>query len=252
MARFLAAMTRRLRLVWAVAFGAWVAPAIAGIALVLVLTGWLVPWGWFEPAAVAVAAACLVPIVLVAVFRPLAPLRAARAADRGLNTDDAFGAAVEFADLDGAFGDGIRTRAEAMAEAASPQEAAPLPGLRGRWAIAAALGAAALVMGIVTNPQDEVRAERARVEDVAEALAEEIEQAADELDEPATIEVGVQLDQLAEDLRAAESFEEIEELLDSHIRHTELFESIYVLDMAGTVTAAVTATLRTSKPHCPQ
>ncbi|MBT8239751.1 MAG: hypothetical protein KJN63_00820, partial [Acidimicrobiia bacterium] len=213
MGSFLAAMTRRLRIVWAWAFTGWIAPPVVGVALLLVVVGWLVPWGWFEPAAVGILAAVLIAIIATALLRPLHRLRAARAADRGLKTGEAFGAAVEFAGLPGSFGDGIRSRAEALAEASEPRLAAPLPRLRGRWALAAAFGAAALVMGLVTNPQDEVRAERARANQVATELAEELEASAEELDDPATEELGAVLDQLAEDLRGAASFEEIDELL---------------------------------------
>ncbi len=155
----------------------------------------------------------LIAIALVAAVRPLTDIRAARAADRGLGTDDAFGAAIEFADLDSDFGEGIRQRAAILAKAASAKAAAPLPRLRGRWAIAAALAAAALVMGLVANPQDEVRAERAQANEVAEELAQELEEAAAELDDPDTVEVGAQLDRLAEELRQAQSFDEISELL---------------------------------------
>ncbi len=210
---FLAAMTRRLRLVWAWAFSGWVAPAVVGSALLLVLVGWLIPWGWFEPAALGFVALSLIAVLGVALARPLHQLRAARAADRGLRTGDAFGAAVEFAELEGDFGDGIRARANELARVSEPRLAAPLPRLRGRWALAAALGSAALVMALVTNPQDEVRAERSRANDVAEELAEELEAVAEELQDPATAEVGAALDQLAEELRGAQSFEEIDELL---------------------------------------
>ena len=213
MNRFLASMTRRLRVVWAWAFTGWIAPAVLGVALGLVLVGWLVPWGWFEPTAIAVVAGALVAVVLVAAFRPLSKIRAARAADRGLHTNDAFGAAVEFADLDSPFGEGIRTRADELALTSSSKAAAPLPRLRGRWAVAAAIGAAALVMGLVTNPQDEVRAERARANEIAEELATELDEQSEELDDPASAELAAKLADLAEELRSAQSFEEIEALL---------------------------------------
>lgn len=57
MLAFLRRMRRRLRLVWAWATAAWVAPAVAGVALAAVVVGWLRPWAWPEPAAVAVVGA---------------------------------------------------------------------------------------------------------------------------------------------------------------------------------------------------
>ncbi len=213
MNNFLNAMTRRLRLVWAWAFAGWVAPVVVGVALVLVLAGWLIPWGWFEPAALVIVGGTMLAVLAVAALRPLTTLRAARAADRGLSTDDAFGAAVEFSDLDNDFGRGIKSRATELAKSSSPKAAAPLPQLRGRWAIAAAIGAAALIMGLVTNPQDEVRAERARANEVAEELAKELIEEAEELDDPAEAELAAKLADLAEQLGSAQTFEEIDELL---------------------------------------
>ena len=73
MQTFLSHMVRRLRLVWAVAFTGWIAPAVVGASLAVVLTGWLVPWGWFEPAAIALVAVTLVGVLAFALFRPAYP-----------------------------------------------------------------------------------------------------------------------------------------------------------------------------------
>ncbi len=95
MLALLAAVRRRLRLAWAVATAELVAPLVAGVALVLVIVGRFRPWSWPEPAALGVAGASVALLVL-AVLALRVPLTvAARAADRGLSTGDAFFTALE-------------------------------------------------------------------------------------------------------------------------------------------------------------
>lgn len=66
MTELLAGVRRRLRLAWGVATGQWLAPAVAVVALGLVVAGRLRPWAWPEPAAVGVAVAAVVALVVAA------------------------------------------------------------------------------------------------------------------------------------------------------------------------------------------
>ncbi|MGH9036404.1 MAG: hypothetical protein ACRD0O_11625, partial [Acidimicrobiia bacterium] len=86
----LAAVRRRLRLAWTVATGQLVAPLLAGAVLALVLIGRYRPWAWPEPAAVAFFLLALVALVVAGVALRVSPGVTARAADRGLQTGDAF------------------------------------------------------------------------------------------------------------------------------------------------------------------
>ncbi len=216
MSRFLAAMARRLRLVWAWATAAWIAPAIAGAALFLVLVGWLQPWSWPEPAALGLVLAAVALVVGWALFQPLAQTSVARAADRGLATKDTFETALHFEALDGPFGERIVERAERAAETAAPAEAAPLRSWGRRWMIAGALAVLALGAALIGNPQDDVRAQRAEDQAIIDDVAERLEERAEELaEDPLTAELAEELQTLAEELRQAEDVDEAAELLEA-------------------------------------
>jgi hypothetical protein len=207
--RFLRRMAHRLRLVWAVATASWVAPATAVIALVLVAVGRLVPWRWPEPAALVVVGTVLAGIAGWALVQRLPAPAVARAADRGLSTGDSFGAALQFQDLDGPFGERIRQRAETLAAGASADEAAPIEPNGRRWALAAVVGATALLLGFAPNPQDDVRAEQARTEALILAEADRIDEEADALaGDSATEALAAELQALADELRDTDDLDE--------------------------------------------
>ncbi len=222
MNRFLGSMARRLRLVWAWATAAWIAPVIAAVALGLVAIGWLVPWVWPEPAAIAVALVASVLVVGWAIVQPLPGHLVARAADRGLTTGDSFETALHFRTLDGPFGERIRTRAEHLAENADPAVAAPFPSHERRWGLAIGLAVLALVGGILANPQDDERAARAAAAEQIDALADGIEeQAAALADDPATAELAAELEALAEELRSTDDLLEAQEILEAKAEELE-------------------------------
>lgn len=209
-------MARRLRLVWAWATAAWLAPATAAIALVLVAVGWLVPWTWPEPAAIGVALAVVAGLLAWAVLQPLPQHLVARAADRGLQTGDSFESALHFKELEGPFGERIQTRAENLAANADPAIAAPLPAYDRRWMVAGALGAIALVGGLVANPQDDERAQRAAEAQQISDVADQIEdQAAELAADPATAALAEELEALAEELRSTDELLEAQEILEA-------------------------------------
>lgn len=223
---FLARLRRRLRLVWAWATTAWVAPGVLAAALVVVAVGWLVPWGWPEPAAAGLVGAAVVAVALAAVVQRLPLPVVARAADRGLATHDSFAAALQFERLDGSFGERIAARAESLAAGADPATAAPLRPYGRRWLVAAALALAAIVLAVAPNPQDEVRAERADTRALLDALADELTEEAEALaeevpegaEDPAVTELLAAADELrrADDLEAAqEALAEAQDALDA-------------------------------------
>ncbi len=66
MTDLLAGVRRRLRLAWGVATAQWIAPAVAGLALALVLAGRMRPWAWPEPVAVGLAVVAVAALVVAA------------------------------------------------------------------------------------------------------------------------------------------------------------------------------------------
>ncbi len=225
---FLTRVARRLRLAWALAISALVSPVVAGLALLLVLLGWVAPWRWPEPSALVLVVAALGAVLAWAIVQPLPLLTSARAADRGLGSKDIFAAALQFKDLDDSFGYDIRRRADRFASGASPTTAIPLgvdPAGRNRWLVAAVLGIAALVLAVVANPQDEERARREALQEQTDGLADEVEELVEDLEgqieatpeldaeSPALAALLEDLEQLAEQLPEAESLEEAKELL---------------------------------------
>ena len=159
------------------------APAVAGVALFLVAVGRFVPWGWPEPAAALVVLGVAAAIGAWAIAQRLPVFVVARSADRGLATGDTFGAALQFQDLGGPFGERIRDRAERLAAGAEVEEAAPIEPNGRRWAVAGAIGTAALVLALAPNPQDDIRAEQARTAALIEATADALDERADALAE---------------------------------------------------------------------
>ncbi len=223
--RFLAAVRRRLRLVWAWSTGSLVAPVVATVALLLVLLGRFRPWAWPEQGALIVALIALGALLVATVLQPLSPMVAARAVDRSMNTKDIFSSALQFESLEDSFGQEIRRRAEHEAADGRPSDALPLASDRatiGRWLVAGAMGATAIVLAlVVTNPQD---AERRRLEAVAvqaEEAVEEIEELAAEAEQAGNDELSETLSELAQDLGDVTSLEEATELVEDAIEELQ-------------------------------
>jgi hypothetical protein len=203
MDRFLRRMRRRLRVVWAWATTAYVAPVVALAALIVVLLGWVWPWFWPEPVAGLMVPAALVIIAGWALLQRLPLPAVARAADRGLGTADSFETALQFERLEGEFGERIRARADHLAAGAEPAEAAPLRPEGRRWLLALPALLVAAALAIVPNPQDDERAARAEAEALIEATADDLDERADELEEdPTTEELAEELRQLAQELES--------------------------------------------------
>src|SRR5688500_12873791 len=91
----LLAVRRRLRLAWALATGQLFAPLLAVLLVLLVVVARLRPWTWPEPVALVLGAIALPALVAAALLLRVSPVVAARAADRGLETGDAFSTALE-------------------------------------------------------------------------------------------------------------------------------------------------------------
>ncbi|MEM9134001.1 MAG: hypothetical protein AAGE88_16740 [Actinomycetota bacterium] len=217
MRRFLARLRRRLRLVWAWATTAWVAPGVVAAALAVVALGRVVPWGWPEPLAAALVVAALLVVVIAAAIQRLPLPVVARAADRGLATHDSFAAALQFERLEGSFGERIATRAESLAAGADPATAAPFRPYGRRWLVAAVLAVGAVGLAVAPNPQDGIRAERAEtralLDALAEQLTEEAEALAEELPDGAEDPAVAELLAAAEELRQADDLEAAQEAL---------------------------------------
>src|ERR687898_367288 len=89
--------------------------AVALAALALVLAGRMRPWAWPERAALVMVGLVVLGVALLALVVRIPPLLAARAADRGLRTGDAFAAALELAETPGVLPERVRGRAAALA-----------------------------------------------------------------------------------------------------------------------------------------
>ncbi|MGH9113063.1 MAG: hypothetical protein ACRDZN_12325, partial [Acidimicrobiales bacterium] len=151
MRELLVAVRRRLRWTWALATAQRAAPAVALVALALVVAGRFRPWAWPERAAVGFAVVALLAVAVSAVAIRIPTLVAARAADRGLRTRDAFAAAVELGDAPGELPDRVRARAATLASGAKPSEAIPVPAQRRRLLVAAVLVAGACGLAWLPN-----------------------------------------------------------------------------------------------------
>ncbi|MGH9136549.1 MAG: hypothetical protein ACRD0G_05810, partial [Acidimicrobiales bacterium] len=221
MTELLARVRRRLRLAWGSATAQVLLPVVAGVVLLLVVVGRLRPWAWPEPAALAVGLAALVGVPVVALVMRVPDLVAARAADRGLRTKDAFATALALQsrglDADG-FGPPVRERAERLARGATAKQAVPLRWQRWRLVSGAGVLALAVPLAVLPNHQDDVRrareAELAAIDAVADSL---LEQAAELADRPDATEAdraeAEALERAAEQLEQASSLEEAQEAL---------------------------------------
>ncbi|MTA13058.1 MAG: hypothetical protein F2534_10700, partial [Actinobacteria bacterium] len=204
----------RLRLAWGSEMVQWAAPIVATVALGLVVAGWFLPIGWLEWAALALALAAVVAVLVTAIAVRIPTLVAARAADRGLATHDAFAAALQFAGHDDAFAGRITRRADHLAAGARAVDAVPLRFHRNRTLAAGTLAVVAVVLAMVPNPQDERRRERAAEAAAVEQLADELRADADELaTRGETAQAAAErLRQLADELARTDSLTRAEEL----------------------------------------
>ncbi|HAP76152.1 MAG TPA: hypothetical protein DCR14_08730, partial [Acidimicrobiaceae bacterium] len=194
-----------------------VAPLVAIGALALVLLGRLTDAPWAEPAAVGVVAVALLAIVGYAALRRVPDSVVARAADRGMQTKDAFSTSLELADDDVANDDFTRRvhrRAADLASTADAGQAVQYRWYRTPTAVAAVAAPAALVLALMANPQDAAREQRERDRDRIEAVADVLEAEAERLGEQPDAEAAAErLKELAEQLRQADDLDEAEELL---------------------------------------
>ena len=110
-AYFLAAVARRIRVVWGLATFAWIGPAVAAGALALMLLARYRPWTWPEVAALVLVATALVTVTVIAMAMPISQRVSAITADHGLNTKDAFATALEVDTTAEPFGPAIADRA---------------------------------------------------------------------------------------------------------------------------------------------
>lgn len=217
----LRSVRRRLRVAWASETLQLGAPAVLAAALVLVLAGrFVTALSWAEPAAIVVVVVGTGAVAVRAVTMRISDRMAARAVDRGLATNDAVEAALEFGAHDSAFGPAISARADHLAAAARPVDAVPLRFHRRPVVMAAVLGPAALALALLGNPQDEVRRRQAAEAAMVAEAADEIDAAADELELGGETAAAAteRLRELAERLRESGSVEEAAVALDEAAR----------------------------------
>jgi hypothetical protein len=206
----LAGVRRRLRLAWAVATAELLGPVVAAVALVLVLVGRARPWTWPEPGALAVGAVSAAGLLVTTVLLRVPETVAARAADRGLATGDAFFTALELdaRSNDGPFAERVRARARDLAAGHRPADAVPVRPSGGRWLVVAVLATAAVALALTSNAQDGVRRRRDAERRVLAGEAAKLREAAADVrgtaQPPAAQElVARQLEELARQLLQA-------------------------------------------------
>ena len=215
MNELLASVRRRLRVAWAVATADIVVPVALAVAAGLVVLARFRPWIWPEPVAWLLLASVLVTIGGTALVLRVPMTVAARAADRGLATDDAFATALEVGEHP--FAGRVHARAASLAAGRRGADAVPLPIRPRRVAVSALLALAVAAFVVVPNPQDGVRARAAAADEALDAEADAVEEAAVALrtDAGPTAEAAAaRLEALAEELRQAEGLEEGQAALD--------------------------------------
>lgn len=207
---FLRAVRRRLRLAWAVATGQLLAPAALGGAVLLTAAGRIRPIGWADLAALAAVGAALVALLAVALVRPVPLSVAARAADRGLGSHDVFATALELG-VAGPLPDRVRERAGSLASGQAARDAVRLHLQPRRLAVSALLLLAALGLGVLPNPQDEVAQRRAVEQALLDEQSQHLSQAAAELGKSpagrAQQAAARELERAARELHAAQGLE---------------------------------------------
>ncbi len=211
----LAAVRRRLRVAWASETAQLAAPWLAAVALLLVITARYLPWTWSEPAALVAPLAVIVAIVVWAGVQRVPQMVVARATDRGLHTKDAFASALQFSPPSDDFTSRIHARADHLAAGARAGEAVPLHLRWRRIGVAVIVGALAVALAMIANPQDEARAtqqaEKANIAQTAKEIDDEAARLeAQGADAKAAAE---RLKKLAEELRKTDSLNKADEAL---------------------------------------
>ncbi|HZI38099.1 MAG TPA: hypothetical protein VFF24_07315, partial [Acidimicrobiia bacterium] len=180
----LLAVRRRLRLAWALATGQLFAPLLAVLLVLLVVVARLRPWTWPEPVALVLGAIALPALVAAALLLRVSPVVAARAADRGLETGDAFSTALELDSgrlPDGPLADRVRARAALLASGRRAADAVRLRFEPRRLALSGVLVLVAVGLAVLPNHQDDVRRRRVAEQELAKQEAEALRKAAQAL-----------------------------------------------------------------------
>ncbi|NWG21029.1 MAG: hypothetical protein HXY39_11995 [Chloroflexi bacterium] len=175
-------MARRLRLcdaLWLASTSLWIA---AGLSLLVQVAGRLWPIPYLFSISLVPVFIWLASIVAYFLFRPLTLHRVARRVDALLDSRERLATALELGErAEHAPLDELqRDDARAFAATLTPR-LAPLRFHHRLLALALALMAAAMMLMVLPNPQDQVLAERAAVREAAQQAAVQIEQVRQEL-----------------------------------------------------------------------
>ncbi len=212
LARVFAVARRRLRLAWLVATGELTVPVVGAAAVGLVLVGWLMPWRWPEPAALAVPVAVAVGLVGYAVVFRVSDFKVARALDRGLEQHDTVTTALELAS-DNPFAGRLHQQVAAL----TPDDASRavrVPGNARPWLVGGLLLVAAVALAVVRNPADDDRDRLAQEQAAIDEVAATVEARAEELaEDPLTADLAAELDALADELARSSDIDEALERL---------------------------------------
>ncbi|MEQ1702805.1 MAG: hypothetical protein ABMA25_22070, partial [Ilumatobacteraceae bacterium] len=205
---------RRLRVAWALTTLQLFAPIVALGALALVLAARFFDLPWAEPAALVLVGAAVVGVLVYAAVCKVPDMIVARAADRGLQTRDAFATSLELEGSDGEFAQRVRHRAAELADVAAPKEAVHYRLLRKPTGIAAVIAPAALMLALIANPQDALREQRAEDTAAIEATADVLRSEAERIaEQPGGEQAAERLQQLADELSKTDSLEKADDLL---------------------------------------
>ncbi len=217
---------RRIRLVWMSATSTRFGPIVAAVAVLLAGLGWLRPWFWPESAALGVLCLGIVGLLATALAMRLPDLIVARSLDKGLKTSDALVGALEVPD-DDPFATSVRERADSFVDS-DLRKAMPIQLRWKPWLATGSLLVLLTALIVIANPQDtrrdEIVAQQAAVDDVAdeiEKLAEELSELPDNEVDQTTID---KLNALAEEIRKTDSVEDATEKLEQ--AQTELLREL--------------------------
>ena len=214
LAPLLRAIRRRLRAAWALATVQVLAPLAFGSALVLVVLGRFFDLAWSEPAALAVVVGAAPGVLAIAAVIKVPDATAARAADNGLETRDAFASALEFSTDESDFGQRIQHRAAHLAAGARAKDAVPFRLYRRQVLAAGLLCPAALILALMANPQDAQRAQRAQERAIIATAVKSLQAEVTRLESvPNGSAAAERLQQLVKELGKTASLAKTDELL---------------------------------------
>ncbi|MEZ5258834.1 MAG: hypothetical protein R2705_18655 [Ilumatobacteraceae bacterium] len=187
---------------------------MSAVALVLLGRFWERA-SWAEPAAIGIVVGFVLLVAVAALAVRIDQRLAARAADRGLQTKAPFTSALVLEHAPEPFGTMIRDRADHVAAGATSKDAIPVRLHRRPLVLAAVLGPLALVLGVISNPQDEARRQRAAERAAIAEVADELDARAEELAaQGERNEAAQRLQELADRLAETDSIEEATQALD--------------------------------------